>query len=83
MSLTINLSAEREVVTRPATKATLPKDIKIERIVDIPGSREVAVFLPVLGRVVLDDLSGDNYDQPAEWTNADVLAAVTKYVEGL
>lgn len=83
MSLDITLPTALEVITSPAVTTTLPTTVSIERIVDIPSQKEVAVFVQGLGRVVLADLSGDNYDKPLEWSNADILTAVTTYITSL
>jgi hypothetical protein len=80
MSLSVTLPNEIVVVTSPAVTTTLPTEVKIERIVDIPGEREVAVFVEGLGRIVLDNLSGDNYDTPSEWSNESVIESVTNYI---
>ena len=80
MSLSITLSDQKEVVTQPQETVTLNGDVSIRRIVDIPGEKQVVVFVDGLGRIELDELSGDNYDTPAEWSNADVLTALTNYI---
>ena len=80
MSLSITLSGQKEVVTQPQEIVTLNGEVSIRRIVDIPGERQVVVFVDGLGRIELDELSGDNYDTPAEWSNADVLTALTNYI---
>jgi len=80
MSLSITLSGQKEVVTQPQETVTLNGDVSIRRIVDIPGEKQVVVFVDGLGRIELDELSGDNYDSPAEWSNADVLTALTNYI---
>lgn len=80
MSLSITLSGQKEVVTQPQETVTLNGEVSIRRIVDIPGERQVVVFVDSLGRIELDELSGDNYDTPAEWSNADVLTALTNYI---
>tara|TARA_B110000285_G_C14670321_1_gene400034 strand:- start:25 stop:279 length:255 start_codon:yes stop_codon:yes gene_type:complete len=80
MSLSITLSGQKEVVTQPQETVTLNGDVSIRRIVDIPGDKQVVVFVDGLGRIELDELSGDNYDSPAEWSNADVLTALTNYI---
>jgi len=80
MSLSITLSSQKEVVTQPQETVTLNGEVSIRRIVDIPGERQVVVFVDGLGRIELDELSGDNYDTPAEWSNADVLTALTNYI---
>ena len=80
MSLSITLSSQKEVVTQPQETVTLNGEVSIRRIVDIPGERQVVVFVDGLGRIELDELSGDNYDTPAEWSNADILTALTNYI---
>ena len=80
MSLSITLSGQKEVVTQPQETVTLNGDVSIRRIVDIPGEKQVVVFVDGLGRIELGELSGDNYDTPAEWSNADVLTALTNYI---
>ncbi len=80
MSLSITLSGQKEVVIQPQETVTLNGEVSIRRIVDIPGERQVVVFVDGLGRIELDELSGDNYDTPAEWSNADVLTALTNYI---
>ena len=80
MSLSITLSSQKEVVTQPQETVTLNGEVSIRRIVDIPGEKQVVVFVDGLGRIELDELSGDNYDTPAEWSNADILTALTNYI---
>jgi len=80
--LTVNLSSEKKYVTQPEQSVTLSGDVVIRRIVDIPGQKKVVAFVEGVGRLELDELSGDNYDTPAEWTNADVVAAVTNLLNG-
>lgn len=80
--LTVNLSSETTYVTQPEQSVTLSGDIVIRRIVDIPGQKKVVAFVEGVGRLELDELSGDNYDTPAEWTNADVVTAVANVLNG-
>jgi len=80
MSLSITLSGQKEVVTQPQETVTLTGEVSIRRIVDIPSEKLVIVFVDGLGRIELDELSGDNYDSPAEWSNADVLTALTNHI---
>ena len=80
--LTVNLSSEKKYVTQPEQSVTLSGDVVIRRIVDIPGQKKVVAFVEGVGRLELDELSGDNYDTPAEWTNADVVTAVTNLLNG-
>lgn len=75
-TLSINLSSAKTVITQPEESVTLNGEVVIRRIVDIPGEKKVVAFVDDIGRLELDDLSGDNYDTPAEWTNADVVTAV-------
>jgi len=74
--LSINLSSAKTIVTQPEESVTVKGEVIIRRIVDIPGDKKVVAFVDEIGRLELDDLSGDNYDTPAEWTNADVVTAV-------
>jgi len=74
MSLKITLTTPKVIVKQPEITETVT-DITIDRIVDIPGQKKVAVFIGG-ERIELDALSGDNYDSPSEWTNADVVDAV-------
>ena len=83
MSLQVTLPAERVVVSRPAETTTLPVEVKIERIVDIPDEKKVFAFVRGLGRIELADLSGDNYDTPGEWTNSSIVESVTAYINRL
>lgn len=80
--LTVSLSAEKEFVTQPEQSVTLSGDVVIRRIVDIPGEKKVIAFVDGVGRLELDELSGDNYDTPTEWTNADIVTAVTNLING-
>jgi hypothetical protein len=84
MGLSINLSSEKTVTTVPAETITLPAgDLKINRIVDLPQEKKVFVILENFGKINLDELSGDNYDNPAEWTNASLQTAVSNYIAAL
>ncbi len=80
--LTVNLSSEKKYVTQPEQSVTVSGDLVIRRIVDFPGEKKVVAFVEGVGRLELDELSGDNYDTPAEWTNADVVTAVTSLLNG-
>ena len=79
-NLSINLSSAKTVVTQPEESVTLEGEVVIRRIVDIPGEKQVVAFVEGIGRLELDELSGDNYDTPAEWSNADVVTAVTNII---
>lgn len=84
MSLTVNLSASKTITTVPAETITLPSgDLKIQRIVDLPQQKQVNVFLEEIGKIELAELSGDNYDTPAEWTNASLKTAIQNYLAAL
>ena len=81
MSLKVTLSSSKTVTTQPAETVSLAAgDIEIRRIVDIPGEKRVSVFIDNIGQIDLDELSGDNYDNPAEWTNASLQTAVSNYI---
>jgi hypothetical protein len=76
-ALTVKLTKSVDYTTTPAEIVTLPKgDIVINRIIDIPGDKKVIAFVDGIGRLELPTLSDANYDSPAEWSNADVVAAV-------
>ena len=76
-ALTVKLTKSVNYTTTPAETVSLAKgDIKINRIVDIPGEKKVIAHVDGIGRIELAALSDSNYDTPAEWTNADVAAAV-------
>ena len=65
----------------PAATVELPAgDLIINRIIDIPAEKKVSVNVDNLGLIDLDELSGDNYDTPNEWTNADIQTALTNYI---
>tara|TARA_S200002703_G_C3695294_1_gene213512 strand:- start:3 stop:263 length:261 start_codon:yes stop_codon:yes gene_type:complete len=80
MSLEVTLSENKTIITQPEESQTLSGNVQINRIVDIPAQRQVNVFVEGIGRIELDELSGDNYDTPAEWTNADVQTAVLNWI---
>jgi hypothetical protein len=79
-NLTVNISSATSYVTQPATSISVEGDLNIQRIVDIPGQKKVIAFVENIGQIDLDELSGDNYDTPAEWTNADVVTAVKNVI---
>jgi len=74
MSIKISLTNPITVVKQPEVTETI-SEITIERIVDIPSEKKVNVFIKGQ-KIELSQLSGDNYDTPNEWTNADIIAAV-------
>ena len=77
MSLKITLETPKVIVKQPEITKTIT-EIVIDRIVDIPAQKKVAVFIDG-ERIELDTLSGVNYDTPSEWDNAAVVAAVKAY----
>tara|TARA_A100000171_G_scaffold6634_1_gene5148 strand:+ start:707 stop:958 length:252 start_codon:yes stop_codon:yes gene_type:complete len=81
-TLSVNIPSATSYVTQPQESVTLEGEIKINRIVDIPGEKKVIAFVDTIGRIELAELSGDNYDTPAEWTNADVVTAVQNIING-
>tara|TARA_R110000744_G_scaffold37879_1_gene86591 strand:+ start:135 stop:389 length:255 start_codon:yes stop_codon:yes gene_type:complete len=84
MSLSVNIPSEKTITTVPAETVTVPAgNLKIRRIVDMPQQKKVFVILEELGQIELNELSGDNYDNPAEWTNADVQTAIANYIAAL
>lgn len=80
MSLEVNLSEEKNVIKQPAETLALSGAVKIDRIVDFPQLRKVIAFVDDIGGIPLENISDDNYDTPAEWTNADVVAGVEAWI---
>jgi hypothetical protein len=78
MSLQIDITSPVAVEIRPADTIIIENSIVINRIIDLPSQRKVRVAIE--GTIIdLDSLSGDNYDTPDEWTNADIIDAVKEY----
>jgi len=76
MSFKIELTTPVKIVKQPLVESTIT-ELVIERIVDVPSEKKVFVFVKgERDKVELTQLSGDNYDTPDEWTNADIIAAV-------
>jgi|TARA_R110000787_G_C13130112_1_gene415965 hypothetical protein len=81
MSLKVNIPSQKTLTIQPAQTVSVPAgDINIRRIVDVPGEKRVSVFVDEIGQIDLDELSGSNYDSPANWTNADIQTAVSNYI---
>tara|TARA_R110000868_G_C10613696_1_gene741624 strand:- start:225 stop:479 length:255 start_codon:yes stop_codon:yes gene_type:complete len=81
MSLKVNVPSQKTLTIQPAQTVSVPAgDINIRRIVDVPGEKRVSVFVDEIGQIDLDELSGNNYDSPANWTNADIQTAVSNYI---
>tara|TARA_R110001592_G_scaffold71194_2_gene217848 strand:- start:127 stop:381 length:255 start_codon:yes stop_codon:yes gene_type:complete len=81
MSLKVNVPSQKTLTIQPAQTVSVPAgDINIRRIVDVPGEKRVSVFVDEIGQIDLDELSGGNYDSPANWTNADIQTAVSNYI---
>lgn len=75
MSLQIPITTPITLELAPARTQTLQDSVTIERIVDIPSQKLVRVF--IAGTVLeLEELSGENYDTPEEWTNESIVQAV-------
>jgi len=81
MSLEVTLSQPKRVITHPEESETLSGNVVINIIVDNPSERKVVAFVEGIGRIKLDELSDDNYDNPAEWTNSDVQTAVSNWID--
>ena len=79
MSLKITFTTPKIIIKQPEITETIT-ELVIDRIVDIPGEKKVAVFIGG-ERIELETLSGDNYDTPTEWNNAAVVAAVEAYFD--
>ena len=79
MSLHVTLSEDKNVTVVPAQVETLPAgDINIVKIVDFPSGKQVYAHIESMGRILLDSLSGDNYD--GQWTNTDIQSAVSAWI---
>jgi hypothetical protein len=79
MSLKITFTTPKIIIKQPEITETIT-ELVIDRIVDIPGEKKVAVFIGG-ERIELETLSGDNYDTPTEWNNAAVVAAVEAHFD--
>ena len=81
--LTTTITQASTAITTPAEIVSFEAgtEVQILQIIDTPASKSVEVIVENLGEIKLDSLSDDNYDTPAEWTNADVVAAVKAYIE--
>jgi hypothetical protein len=77
MSLQISLDEPRVIVTQPEVTKTIT-EIVISRIIDLPGEKKVIAVVDS-ERIELSELSDDNYDNPREWTNLDVVEAVKRH----
>lgn len=73
----ITLTTPITIIKQPEI-AEIVSEIEIERIIDIPKQKKVIVFIGGK-RIELPSLSNDNYDNPSEWTNADIITAVKAY----
>ena len=80
MSLHVRLSENKTITVMPAQVETLPAgDINIIKITDFPMEKKVYAYLdPVGRRILLDSLSGDNYN--GEWKNSDIKSAVLAWI---
>lgn len=74
MSLTFNLATPKKIIEQPEVSRTLT-DIFIENIVDVPSEKRIFCHVAYFGRVELDTLSGDNYNNPP-WTDEMIINAV-------
>jgi hypothetical protein len=77
MSLQISLDEPRVIVTQPEVTKTIT-EIVISRIIDFPIEKKVIAVVDS-ERIELSELSDDNYDNPREWTNLDVVEAVKRH----
>lgn len=77
MSLQISLDEPRVIVTQPEVTKTIT-EIVISRIIDFPTEKKVIAVVDN-ERIELSELSDDNYDNPREWTNLDVVEAVKRH----
>jgi len=81
--LTTTLTQTSTPTITPAETITLESGtvVQILQIIDTPASNLVEAVIDGIGLVKLDALSDENYDVPAEWTNADVATAVKNYIQ--
>jgi len=77
----ISLSADINFIKRPADVQKFSNNVTITQITDHPAIRTVIAHVDGIDPIILDDLSGVNYDTPSEWTNSDVENAVIKYLQ--
>lgn len=79
MSLKITFTTPKIIIKQPEITETIT-ELVIDRIVDIPGEKKVAVFIGG-ERIELSQLSDDNYDTPEEWSNETLINAVKAYYD--
>jgi hypothetical protein len=79
MSLHVTLSEDKTITVIPAQVETLSAgDINIIKIIDFPIEKKVYAYFDPVGRILLDSLSGDNYN--GEWKNSDIQPAVLAWI---
>jgi hypothetical protein len=79
MSLHVTLSEDKTITVIPAQVETLSAgDINIIKIIDFPIEKKVYAHFDPVGRILLDSLSGDNYN--GEWKNSDIQSAVLAWI---
>ena len=79
MSLIITLSENKTVTVQPAQTQTVQAgEIAISKIIDLPIEKKVYAYFNPVGRILLDSLSGDNYN--GEWKNSDIQSAVSAWI---
>jgi hypothetical protein len=74
MSLQVTFDTPINYVIRPVWTTTLTS-INIQRIIDDVLEKEIVAVVEGLGRIKLDALSNENYDNPP-WTNEMVIEAI-------
>jgi hypothetical protein len=75
------LQQPKKIILRPASEEQSIEisEIKIQRILDDPINKIVAVWINEISQpILLDALSGENYDNP-EWTNETVKCAIEDF----
>jgi hypothetical protein len=77
----IQLQQPKKIVTKPAEpeQSIELTQLKVKTIIDDTEGKRVLVFVEgIRDPILLNDLSGDNYDNP-EWTNESVARALENF----
>ncbi len=74
MSIEINFSSPKDFVVVPA-QTIKKKTLTVHAVIDKPQDRMVVAIVEGLGNVVVEGLSGPNYDNPP-WTNDALVTAL-------
>ena len=74
MSLVINFSNPKEFVVHPAQTITT-KTLTVHAVLDKPQDKIVVAIVEGLGNVIVEGLSGPNYNNPP-WTDDALVTAL-------